>query len=294
MNNQILDFKPIYELTKRRLRGLRKLAEKRSDFGRSEEMLLVLLGNMNQRLNTMFILLNNDISDGIYPLQRTFFEMQIAYIAMIKSKDKQKFVEFYQDKNSFETTNKINRFMVGDNTRAKKSFDSWEKEYVAIVREQSQKTLKESSKRSELKGNRLYKLWFELASGKSLQELAKEFGKGYEYFACFDEPSNWIHAQRIEMNINVETYEKFMNPAYFNLMLLALLQDIHFFQQAVADFAFYIKVDNSKQLGDYGEKYSKFLTDLRRIIDERYKSEFDPEAYEQFKTEIMTWTSENK
>lgn len=294
MKRTLPNYSKIYELTKRRLRGLKKLAEKRENFGMPEMMLLTLLGNMNQRLDTMFHLLELGITDGIYPLQRTFFEMLIAYKAMLKSDDKDCFVEFYKQKNSFETTNKVNRMLSSSNS-SKELFEDWEKIYVKNHRNESQETLKESAKNSPLKGNKSFKLWYELASGKSLQELSEEFGiESQIFYLCYDEPSNWVHPQRIEMNINIDNFERFIDSTYYhNHILVSLLQSSVFLNESMADFAMYIRVINSSQLVKYGETIWRYQDKLRKYIEQERKKNFDEDVALKISEKIKE-TIENK
>lgn len=70
MERNIFDYTKLSELTKRRIR--RFSTTKKEDA--PDSLLLILLGNMNERLNTMFYLMNNNIYDGVYPLQRTFLK----------------------------------------------------------------------------------------------------------------------------------------------------------------------------------------------------------------------------
>ncbi|MED0982959.1 hypothetical protein P4T48_26540 [Bacillus paramycoides] len=66
---------------------------------------------INLRINTIFHLLENDITDGVIPLQRTLFELQVAFNAFTSAEDKVKkrYVKFFNKKNNFETTNKLKK-----------------------------------------------------------------------------------------------------------------------------------------------------------------------------------------
>ncbi|WP_198049033.1 hypothetical protein [Bacillus cereus] len=55
----------------------------------------------------------------------------------------------------------------------------------------------------------LLKPWYELASGKRLTDLGAEF-QGTAYYRCYDEPSNWVHPQRIIENMDFETFNQQM------------------------------------------------------------------------------------
>ncbi|MGR5965490.1 hypothetical protein ACT7DB_18960 [Bacillus cereus] len=49
-----------------------------------------LVGNINLRINTIFHLMENDITDGVLPLQRTLFELQVAFDAVKSAEDEDK------------------------------------------------------------------------------------------------------------------------------------------------------------------------------------------------------------
>lgn len=294
MSNNIPDYSKIYELTKRRLKGMRKLAQKKKNFGMADEILLALLGNMNQRLYTMFYLINNNISDGVSPLQRTFFEMQVAYHAMIHSENKEKFSKFYLEKKSFETVNKVNRFLLNDKNTIHNEVEPWEKEYISYSRDIAHESLKEANQSVKLKGNKQFKLWFELACDKTLKELSDEFWDSYKYYSCYDEPSNWVHPQRLELNINVETFDMVMHPNFYNFMMGALLQDANFLYQAMADFAAYIQVTNSIPLAIYSQKQLSFLNNLKEAVGEVYSNSYDLEQAEIIKEKAKNWFQTKK
>ena len=91
MQRNIFDYTKLSELTKRRIRRFSTTKKEEAP----DSLLLILLSNMNERLNTMFYLMNNNIYDGVYPLQRTFFEMFIAYQSMLNSDEKEKFIQWF-------------------------------------------------------------------------------------------------------------------------------------------------------------------------------------------------------
>ncbi len=271
-NINIPTYSELYELTKRRLKGLRKIAQNRDNFGMGDELLLVLLGNMNQRLNTMFFLIQSDISDGVYPLQRTFFEMQVAYQAIMKSDNKDVFFKFYLEKNEFETANKVNRFISDNESTIQNTIEPWERKYISSTRDAANETLKKSNKSVNMKGNKQFKLWFELASNKSLLELSEEFWDSYRYYICYDEPSNWVHTQRLEMNMNVDDFSMAMQTNYYQFMLNALLHDSNFLLEAMNDFKEYIQIKDSKQFDIYNYKLVLFIKNLKIALEELSKN----------------------
>ncbi|MFK4908771.1 DUF5677 domain-containing protein [Lactococcus petauri] len=288
-NINIPTYSELYELTKRKLKGLRKIAQNRDNFGMGDELLLVLLGNMNQRLNTMFFLIQSDISDGVYPLQRTFFEMQVAYQAIMKSDNKDIFFKFYLEKNEFETANKVNRFISDNESTIQNTIEPWEKKYISSSRDAANETLKKSNKYVNMKGNKQFKLWFELASNKSLLELSEEFWDSYRYYLCYDEPSNWVHTQRLEMNMNVDNFSMAMQTNYYQFMLNALLHDSNFLLEAMNDFKEYIQIKDSKQFDIYNCKLVLFIKNLKIALEELSKNSYDAEEANKTKEETKDW-----
>lgn len=284
-NINIPTYSELYELTKRRLKGLRKIAQNRDNFGMGDELLLVLLGNMNQRLNTMFFLIQSDISDGVYPLQRTFFEMQVAYQAIMKSDNKDVFFKFYLEKNEFETANKVNRFISDNESTIQNTIEPWERKYISSTRDAANETLKKSNKSVNMKGNKQFKLWFELASNKSLLELSEEFWDSYRYYICYDEPSNWVHTQRLEMNMNVDDFSMAMQTNYYQFMLSALLHDSNFLLEAMNDFKEYIQIKDSKQFDIYNYKLVLFIKNLKIALEELSKNSYNAEEANKIKEE---------
>lgn len=284
-NINIPTYSELYELTKRRLKGLRKIAQNRDNFGMGDELLLVLLGNMNQRLNTMFFLIQSDISDGVYPLQRTFFEMQVAYQAIMKSDNKDVFFKFYLEKNEFETANKVNRFISDNESTIQNTIEPWERKYISSTRDAANETLKKSNKSVNMKGNKQFKLWFELASNKSLLELSEEFWDSYRYYICYDEPSNWVHTQRLEMNMNVDDFSMAMQTNYNQFMLSALLHDSNFLLEAMNDFKEYIQIKDSKQFDIYNYKLVLFIKNLKIALEELSKNSYNAEEANKIKEE---------
>lgn len=292
--NNIPTYSEIYELTKRRLKGMRKIAQNRESFGMGDELLLVLLGNLNQRLNTMFHLIQDNISDGVYPLQRTFFEMQVAYQTILKSDNKDIFFKFYLEKNAFETANKVNRFISDNESTIQSAIEPWEREYISSSRDTANETLKNSNKSVNMKGNKQFKLWFELASNKSIKELSEEFWDSYRYYLCYDEPSNWIHTQRLDSNINVDDFSMAMQPNYYQFMLNALLHDSNFLLEAMNDYKEYIQIKDSKQFDIYNCKLVSFFSNLKTALEKLSKNNYDAEEAVKIKEETKEWFNKKK
>ncbi|OQO71048.1 hypothetical protein BH747_03335 [Enterococcus villorum] len=76
MDLMIPEYKPLFELTKRRLRDLKKIANKKfGELDDQDKFMFLIVGNINLRFNTICLLSENNIYDGIFALQRTIFEL---------------------------------------------------------------------------------------------------------------------------------------------------------------------------------------------------------------------------
>ncbi|WP_257155453.1 DUF5677 domain-containing protein, partial [Bacillus cereus] len=72
------------------LSSYKKICSRNKEIGEVDKLMFYLLGNINLRINTIFHLLENGITDGVLPLQRTLFELQIAFDALRSAKDEDK------------------------------------------------------------------------------------------------------------------------------------------------------------------------------------------------------------
>lgn len=113
MNN--FNYESIFYKITRRLRRFQKYSntEKKEE----NSLLFLILGNMNLRLNTIFFLIKNSMLDGVFPLQRTIFEMNIAFKVYIDSNNKEEFLKVYKNKKGFENSIKLNRFFKENEAR---------------------------------------------------------------------------------------------------------------------------------------------------------------------------------
>lgn len=211
--------------------------------------------------------------------------MQVAYQAIMKSDNKDVFFKFYLEKNEFETANKVNRFISDNESTIQNTIEPWERKYISSTRDAANETLKKSNKSVNMKGNKQFKLWFELASNKSLLELSEEFWDSYRYYICYDEPSNWVHTQRLEMNMNVDDFSMAMQTNYYQFMLSALLHDSNFLLEAMNDFKEYIQIKDSKQFDIYNYKLVLFIKNLKIALEELSKNSYNAEEANKIKEE---------
>ncbi len=262
MERNIFDYTKLSELTKRRIR--RFSTTKKEDA--PDSLLLILLGNMNERLNTMFYLMNNNIYDGVYPLQRTFFEMFIAYQSMLNSDEKEKFILFYVVKERYETSFKWSKLISADNSFSN-LLESWEKDIVERERDDQKNNLKNIKQQSKMNNS---KLWFELASGKSFKDLSDEFSINEDYYFCYDEPSNWVHSQRVDKNIDEFSFNGKISSEYNLYIYIGLLRSVYMMYNSVCDFAEYKGVIRSGLLSKYYDKFSVFENQLLSFIKPQF------------------------
>ncbi|MGH1943709.1 hypothetical protein ABE854_11785 [Enterococcus faecium] len=89
MDSMIPSYKPLFELTKRRLYRLKQRAiNKSGKFDEQDQLMFLIIGNINLRFNTICLLIENNNYDGVFALQRTIFELQLALEAYMSSEDK--------------------------------------------------------------------------------------------------------------------------------------------------------------------------------------------------------------
>ncbi|SCN41006.1 Uncharacterized protein BC067498_05501 [Bacillus cereus] len=260
MNENFPTYIKIFEETQRILKEMRTIRLRNKGIDEADELMFYLVGNINLRINTIFHLLENNITDGVLPLQRTLFELQVAFDALTNAEDKNVYVKFFNKKNNFETNNKLNKFFQIDNEVIKKITDS----EVTELLSQFKNIALEQIKSEKLKGNRPeYRQWYELASGKNLFNLSVEFQEIF-YYPCYDEPSNWVHPQRIKENMDIETFNQQM-PIY-SLMIGAINWSIMELLDNIAFFADYYQIEEIDSLYEYGESIIEVSKQLRLLV----------------------------
>lgn len=248
----------IFEETNRRLKTLEKLGTKKTgELEDTDKFLFLIVGNLNLRLNTIFFLLENNITDGVLPLQRTVFELQIAFKVYSESDEKERFLKSYFNKKGFENSVKWERVLNSNNADL---FTDEDREILSDFKNEYKLSIKESFAKSP------FKIWYELASDKSLKELSDEFYTGAEYFANYDELSNWVHPQRLEENIDVRGFTQNLPLHYYNLLIGSLMWAI---DNLTNDIAYIVKsynISKSSRLFKYGENISMFLKELKNML----------------------------
>ncbi|HDR7648562.1 TPA: hypothetical protein QCX74_005910 [Bacillus mycoides] len=268
MNSEFPTYTKIFEETKIRLKEIREECSQNREISDVDDLMFYLVGNINLRLNTIFHLLENNITDGTLPLQRTLFELQVAFDALTSTEDEDKktYVKFFKKKHNFETTNKLNRFFKNDSKESKNIATSEEIEILSQLKDAALEEIKSE----HLEGrNPEYRQWYEIASGKRLIDLCVELQEIGYYYQCYDEPSNWVHPQRIIENMDIETFSQQM-PSHFNVLIKGnLYWSINKLIENIAFLANYYNVGKNNSLYEYGEKLIELGKKLKLLVEKK-------------------------
>ncbi|MBH0357711.1 DUF5677 domain-containing protein [Bacillus toyonensis] len=266
MNKEFPTYKKIFEATQRRLNALKKTCLRHKGIDEVDILMFYLVGNINLRINTIFHLMENNITDGVLPLQRTLFELQVAFdvVKSAEDEDKKKYVKCFNMKYNFEATNKLCRYVQNDNEETKKIASPEEIKLLFEFKDESLKQIKSE----KLEGNQpQYRHWYELASGKKLAKLGEEF-QGTNYYRCYDEPSNWVHPQRIIENIDFETFSQQIQTSYYKLIIGNLFWSIIELAKNIGFLADYYNIKESNPLDQYGEKVIELAEELKLLVED--------------------------
>ncbi|ONG91619.1 hypothetical protein BKK40_08790 [Bacillus cereus] len=266
MNDNFPNYTKIFEATQRRLKGIKKICSRNKEIDEVDELMFYLVGNINLRINTIFHLLENNITDGVLPLQRTLFELQIAFDSLKSANDEDKkiYVKFFYKKNNFETANKLNRFFQSSNIEIKNIATSEEIELLSQLKNIAIEEIKSEHSKGKIA---VFKQWYEIASGKSLTDLCVEFQE-IAYYQCYDEPSNWVHPQRIIDNMDIETFSQQMPIPFYRLMISNIYWSIDKLSNNIAFLAQYYNIVESNPLYEYGEKLVELGKQLKLLVEE--------------------------
>lgn len=224
-----------------------------------DTFLFLMVGNINLRLNSIFCLLENEITDGVFPLQRTVFELQVAFKAYSNSDKKELFLESYFNKMGFENSIKLDKVLSSNNSGL---FTDEDREKINRYKNDYTSSIKQTFKKNP------FKIWYELASDKSLKELSDEFYTGEEYFANYDELSNWVHPQRLEKNLNTTDFTQSLPIEYYPILIGSLMWEIDNMADDIAFIAQWYNILESPPLYKYGESIKEFLLELQSLGSE--------------------------
>ncbi|HCU82311.1 MAG TPA: hypothetical protein DGQ36_05585, partial [Enterococcus sp.] len=116
MDYSFPSYQNLFEVTKRRLNRLKGHASRSTGkLNDQDAFMFMIICNINLRFNTICLLLESNNYDGIFALQRTIFELQLAFEAYMQSDDKEEFLKFYFQKSNFETVNKWQKLIQRSN-----------------------------------------------------------------------------------------------------------------------------------------------------------------------------------
>ncbi|EEU80238.1 hypothetical protein CUN31_01780 [Enterococcus faecalis] len=257
MSTQIISYKEIFELTIRRLNRLKEISIKKNNIlTKEDEFLFLLMGNMNLRLNTIFLLLEHNNTDGVLPLQRTIFELNLAFQVYINSDDKEKFLSLYSAKRNFESAVKWDKLMASDSNQL---FSAREKEAINDFKNNYMNEVKNYTKMQP------FKLWYELASNQSLKQLSDEYFNDLDYFVNYDEPSNWVHPQRLEKNLTTDL-KAYLPDEYKQLLIGTLYWNLRYLSKNIEYIAKHLNICTSPPLVAYGKKVELFSNSLINLF----------------------------
>ncbi|MDR1017138.1 MAG: DUF5677 domain-containing protein [Lachnospiraceae bacterium] len=262
MDIKFPSYRSLFEETKIQLNSLMEIALDDLEIEKDKnKFIFLLVGNINLKINTICFLLENNIVDSIIGLQRIIFELQIAFQSYCSSNNKENFLELYWKKRDFETTIKWDRVINGSHEAIGSLFSEEGRRIIDYLKHKSKKNVKDST------SSRITQVWYELASGKTTKDLSDEYFDEIVYFSNYDEPSNWIHPQRLEENMGID-FNSDINKNYLQLIVGNVRRELEWLANDVADIASYFNINKdseiSTQLYNYGEKLSEYDLKIRK------------------------------
>lgn len=176
----------------------------------------------------------------------------------MNSEDKSKFVEQYSKKEKFETSYKWKRLIDVNNSSETPLFA----EEVGIMIENWHSYIAQNLKKSTKR--RLTSTWYELAANKSTRDLSYEFMSELDYFTSYDEPSNWVHPQRLEQNMDIDFNQR-LEKHNTSLLLTILTRDVGWLIDDINRIRKYLKIEGNAKFKEYFEKMILFNNQLQSI-----------------------------
>ncbi|MGQ4224509.1 DUF5677 domain-containing protein [Enterococcus mundtii] len=259
MEYKFPSYQDLFEVTKRRLNGLKGHASKGTGkLNDQDAFMFMIIGNINLRFNTICLLLESNNYDGIFALQRTIFELQLSFEAYMQSDNKEEFLKFYSQKSNFETVNKWQKLIQRSNEDQADIFTQEDQQKIEEWKSTIIEELDVAKDRDRMK------LWYELATKKSVKYLSYEFMSAEDYFICYDEPSNWVHPQRLEENIDID-FNNTLNLDYMIMLVGMLRRDIRWIIEDMTKIAKHVGLAQSDLLYKHLENLVLFDKKLLEI-----------------------------
>ncbi|WP_312694919.1 DUF5677 domain-containing protein [Leuconostoc pseudomesenteroides] len=257
------DFESIFEEGKKQLLYLKTKAISNANLDEltpEDKLLFDLVGNMNIRLNTMLFLLKNNMTDGVSILERTIFELHIAFVTYSHSKNKSDFVNAYVQKSNFEGVRKLMKSSESDVFSSLRESIPNLFETLSKIKEISEQNL------NGYKKVNVNKVWYEIASNSSTFELSKKYLTNPEsiYYVGYDEPSNWVHSQRLGENMDSEFNNK-ADKNFFPLVIDGILMAIQWLLDDIAEIALYIHSELENDLHIYLKKVIIYGNQVKKL-----------------------------
>lgn len=252
------------------LKKLKILSKNKNRFTDEVEFMFLLVGNINLRINTVCFLFENGISDGIMALHRSIFEIQVAFKSYFDSVNKDKYLEIYYKKKYFEGTKKINKLLEKEKGYSRINFTELERKQNKIYAKEAQALLREIKPKG-----RLTQPWYEIASNLSLKDLSDKYYPKEYYYVNYDEPSNWVHPQRLEQNLDSQTFDKFVTTENWQLILLGMMIFMAELREDILLISKEIEPWNTwlEELSEYHDKFENYILTLREYASESNKSQ---------------------
>ncbi|WP_253206752.1 hypothetical protein [Bacillus toyonensis] len=162
----------------------------------------------------------------------------------------------------------MNKFFENDSEKIKKIATPEEIDTLSKLKDAALKEIK--SEDVEIRRPE-YKQWYEIASGKTLTGLCVELQE-IGYYQCYDEPSNWVHPQRLIENMDFETFGQQM-ASHFNILMKGnLYWSIMKLSDNISFLASYYNIIESDPLYKYGTKLYELAKELRTLVEEESKT----------------------
>ncbi len=262
MELTIPSYKELFEVTQDRLRRLRQKAIKQSGtLDACDEFMFQIVGNINLRFNSMCLLIENNNWDGLFAFQRTLFELQLAFEVYMNSEDKNKLVELYKKKGNFEIAFKWNKYISAIDINEVPKFPKEYGKWVSDWQSNTTQALKQSTK------NRTTDTWYEQATNRSTKDLSYEYLSELDYYISYDEPSNWIHPQSLEENLDMNFNQRLEEK---NLCMLSIMvkRDLQWLMNNIYRIQKYLKIEKSVKIAEYFNKICLFNDQMQSFLNE--------------------------
>lgn len=142
-------------------------------------------------------------------------------------------------------------------------FTEKEKEIINTANEKYEENI--VSEGRKMKKN---KIWYELASGKSLKELSDAYYTGEDYFKNYDELSNWIHPQRLTENLSYSDFTQNLPFEYYIVLVNNLFWEIDNMADDIVYIVTNYEFTKSEALPiiKYDENINKILEVLKKLV----------------------------